>query len=136
MFDLVYPLFAMALLTFAVMLTLFLTRVRSVVQGEVRAAYFKTYQGGEESRRAVQLSRHFTNLFETPVLFYVVCLAAMFSEQQSALLAGLAWTYVALRVAHALIHIGRNKLRPRMVAYMTSWVVLLSMWGVVLAGRV
>jgi hypothetical protein len=40
----------------------------------------------------------------------------------------LAWTYVAARVMHAYVHLGRNRLRKRVRAYFFSWVVLLIMW--------
>jgi len=126
--------FAMVLLTCAVFVALFRARVKSVVSGEVRGSYFKTYRGGEEPDASIQLSRHFANIFETPTLFYAACLAAMTTGQSSLLLHVLAWMYVVLRLAHAHIHIGSNKLRPRMFVYFTSWLVLLLMWGLLTIG--
>ena len=127
-FDLVYPMFAMVLLTFGVLVALFRVRARSVADGQVSASYFKTYRGAEEPDPSIQLSRHFANIFEAPTLFYVVCLAAMTTGQSALLLHLLAWMYVLLRTAHALIHTGKNKLRPRICVYFSSWIVLLSMW--------
>jgi hypothetical protein len=42
---------------------------------------------------------------------------------------GLAWAYVLVRVAHAYIHLGANRLRIRRNAYAIGWLVLLAMWG-------
>ena len=127
-YSLVYPMFAMVLLTLVILVTLFRTRARFVREGEVSAAYFKIYQEGAEPDASAKLARHFANLFEAPTLFYVACLSAMIVGQSTLLLTLLAWLYVALRGAHAYIHIGSNKLNHRIVAYFSSWAVLLLMW--------
>jgi hypothetical protein len=131
--TLIYPMFAMVLLTFTVLIALFRSRVQSVVKGQVKASYFKVYQG-DEPDSSLKLSRHFTNIFEAPTLFYVACLAAMLVKQNSVGFLILAWLYVALRIAHAFIHTGNNKLRPRIAVYFSSWVVLMVMWLYLLVG--
>lgn len=40
----------------------------------------------------------------------------------------LTWAYVVLRVVHAFIHTGRNKLKQGIAAYFSGWAVLLLMW--------
>ena len=131
-YELVYPMFAMVVLTCVVLGVMFRTRVQSVVNGDVSISYYKTYQGGKEPDQAIQLSRHFANIFEAPTLFYIVCLVAMITLQSAPLFQLLAWVYVLLRVAHAYIHIGRNKVMHRMRIYFSSWVVLMLMWVYVL----
>jgi hypothetical protein len=133
-FTLVYPMFAMVVLTFVVLARLFITRVRFVKDGRVNARYFKTYQEGGEPEDSAKLSRHFSNLFEAPVLFYAACLAAMVVEQSSPLLIGLAWSYVVLRCVHSYIHTGSNELNHRVAAYFSSWAVLLVMWACIVIG--
>lgn len=133
-FALIYPMFAMTLLTAVVLGVMFRTRVSSVASGQVSAGFFKLYRGEEEPEASVLLSRHFRNLFEAPTLFYVVCLAAMITAQSSLALQLLAWAYVLLRVGHAYIHIVRNKLRQRINIYFASWIVLFSMWVLVTVG--
>ncbi len=127
-YALIYPMFAMVVLTFYVLVTLFRSRVKSVKEGKISGAYFRTYRGEEESDALIQLSRHFTNLFEAPVLFYVVCLAAMISGETTTAFQFLAWAYVSIRAAHAYIHIGRNRVQKRLRVYFFSWIVLLVMW--------
>ena len=126
--SLVYPMFAMVLLTAFVLVRLFRSRVGAVKAGQVTASYFRLYQGAVEPETTVKNSRHFTNLFEAPTLFYAVCLAAMVTQRTGPLMVALAWAYVAARVVHAAIHLGPNRLRYRVRAYFASWLVLGAMW--------
>lgn len=132
--QLVYPMAAMVLLTAGVMIRMVIGRVSAVKRGEVDARFYKTYQGDPEPRAAAQNTRHFVNLFESPVLFYAACLAAMVTGITGSLLYWLAWAYVACRVAHAFVHLGSNRIPPRMAIYGASWVVLLAMWATLVTG--
>lgn len=132
--QLVYPMAAMVLLTAGVMIRMVMGRVSAVKRGEVDARFYKTYQGDAEPRAAAQNTRHFINLFESPVLFYAACLAAMVTGVTGSLVYWLAWTYVACRVVHALVHLGSNRIPPRMAIYGASWVVLLAMWTTLVMG--
>lgn len=131
---LVYPMAAMVLLTALVLMRMVLGRVAGVQRGEVDARFYKTYQGDEEPRKAAQNTRHFVNLFENPVLFYAACITAMVVGQGSGAIVWLAWAFVACRVVHAFVHLGDNRIPPRMAIYGASWVVLLAMWGLLVAG--
>lgn len=134
-FELVYPMAAMVLLTALVLVRLVLCRVSAVKRGEVDAKFYKTYQGDSgETRKSAQHARHFSNLFESPVLFYAGCLAAIVTGQGTGVVVWLAWAYVACRVIHAFIHLGSNKIPPRMAIYGVSWIVLLAIWGTLVAG--
>lgn len=130
----IYPMFAMVALTAVVLVTLFRSRVGAVRQGLVSAAYFRIYQGAVEPESTAKPARHFANLFEAPVLFYVACLAAMIMQFTGTAMQALAWVYVAARIVHAYIHLGGNRLRYRIRAYFFSWGVLLMMWIYLLAG--
>jgi hypothetical protein len=124
----IYPMFAMVLLTAFVLALLFRSRVGAVRKGLVSAAYFRIYQGETEPESSAKPGRHFANLFEAPILFYVVCLAAMVTHFTGPAVQVLAWLYVAARVVHAYVHLGSNRLRYRMRAYFFSWGILLAMW--------
>lgn len=128
-YRLIYPMFAMVLLSFVVLVLLFRTRTRSVASGAVKASYYKTYQGDTEPESAHKLTRHFSNLFEAPTLYYVACLAGLTMHVAELAFLILAWVYVLARIIHAYIHIGRNKIYPRIYAYFSSWIILLAMWG-------
>lgn len=132
--QLIYPMAAMVLLTVIVLTRMVLGRFSSVKAGEVDARFYKTYQGDDEPRAAAQNTRHVTNLFENPVLFYAACLAAIATDQGTAAMVWLAWAFVACRVIHAIVHLGANKIPPRMAVYLASWVVLLAMWATLVIG--
>ena len=126
--SLVYPMAALALLTVVVLVMLFRSRVAAVKAGEVDAKYFRLYQGAEEPEATRKVSRHFSNLFEAPTLFYVACLAGMVAGVAGPVFLACAWGYVAARAIHAAIHLGGNRLRKRIFAYFVSWLFLVAMW--------
>ena len=126
--SLIYPMFAMVLLTAYVLSVLFRRRVRAVREGKVTIKYFRTYQGEIEPEETAQASRHFANLFEAPTLFYAACLAAMITGHTGMFFVALAWAYVAARIVHSWIHLGSNRVRLRLRAYFASWLVLGAMW--------
>jgi hypothetical protein len=120
--------FALVLLTFAVLVILFRARVAAVRAGRLSLVYFRLYQGEEEPESTKKPARHLTNLFETPVLFYVACLAAMVTHVDGMTMQLLAWAYVAARCVHAFVHIRGNRLSKRMRAFFVSLLILLAMW--------
>ncbi len=132
--SLIYPMFAMVVLTACVLTVLFRRRVRAVREEQVTAKYFRTFQGEVEPEVTAQASRHFANLFEAPTLFYAGCLAAMVTHQTGPLIVALAWAYVAARVVHAWIHLGSNRVRHRLRAYFAGWLALGAMWIGLAAG--
>lgn len=132
--SLIYPMFAMVLLTATVLTILFRSRVRAVRQNQIDVQYFRIYQGGVEPEATAKPARHFANLFEAPTLFYAACLAAMVTGQTGMAIVALAWAYVAARIAHAYVHLGANRLRWRIRAYFGSWLVLVALWLMLVIG--
>jgi len=70
---------------------------------------------------------NYNNLLEQPTVFYAVALTLAFLGAGSGLSAGLAWTYVALRVAHSLVQATINRVMIRFALFAASSVVLLLM---------
>jgi hypothetical protein len=127
-FRLVYPMFALVLLTGVVLVVLFRSRVRAVRMGKLTSRYYQIYQGEVEPEETAKAARHFSNLFEAPTLFYAACLAAMVTHDNGPVVQALAWLFVAGRFVHAFIHLGGNRLGPRIAAYFASWLALLAIW--------
>lgn len=128
-----YPMFAMVLLTFIVLLINFIWRVRAVRGRQVSIKYFRVFDGVDAPEHIKAGARHYANCFELPVLFYVACLVAMLlQQQQSVILITLAWAFVAFRVVHAVIHMTYNNVLHRMTAFWGGVLVLLGMWIVLL----
>ena len=126
-----YPMFAMFSLSLVALVVMFRRRTAAVKSGLVKVGQFKTYVQESGPDKMIQASRHFSNLFEAPILFYVICILGMlFSE--GTLFVALAWLYVLARSVHAYVHLGSNKLIPRMSSYGFGWLMLVAMWVLVL----
>ncbi len=137
-FALVFPMLALVILTFGVSVKLFRARLRSVREGHTPVSYFRVFQGSPEPEFLAKPTRHYVNLFETPVLFYAGCLAAMVAGVTGPVTVALAWAYVAARLVHAWVHLGGNRVRHRLRAFLLGWVCLLGLWisvGVGVASR-
>lgn len=126
--SMVYPMFALVLLTFAVAIGLGVSRVTALKRGQTRMRYYKLMQGDGPPEQAVKFSRNFTNLFEVPVLFYALGALVVGMGFNGPVLMILAWIYVALRVVHSIIHVTYNDPTHRFVAFVLSTVLLLAMW--------
>jgi len=64
----------------------------------------------------VQVSNNIDNQFESPLLFYVVCIITL-----------LAWLFVALRYIHSYIHIGSNYVPYRLRTFVVSLLIILAL---------
>ena len=123
----------MAALTFGITIALGKLRVRAVRQDGLKPSYFKYNQGGMPPEYLLRVEQHYNNLYETPVLFYTICLIGFLTVGADPLTVGLAWLYVASRIVHAYIHISTNKLLQRRRIFIVSVVILLSLWLTVLS---
>jgi hypothetical protein len=122
-----FPCLAMMLLTFIVLLRMFILRVRAIKNKDIEMKYFKTYNSGTAPVSMLQADRHFVNLFEAPVLFYMVCAFSVITFSVDSKMLWAAWLYVFFRSVHAFIHLTSNKIQPRMLSYAFGWLVLLYM---------
>jgi hypothetical protein len=80
-----------------------------------------------------KVSNNIAKQFESPILFYVLCLL-LFSINGVGLTAlVLAWVYALTRYAHAYVHVGSNYVPTRFRIFILSCLILLAM--AVLAAR-
>lgn len=119
---------AMFLLVFAVGLRMLILRLRAVRKDSLNPAHFLLNRGGKQPDYLVKVSNHYANLFELPVMFYVVCLAIYAGNRVDLAYLVLAWLFVGLRYAHATIHITYNDLRQRSYVFFCSALILAAMW--------
>jgi hypothetical protein len=128
MMNILYPMFLMALLAFVIGPMILMTRISSVKNGVVQMSYYEIFRGGEPPASVIQTTRHWSNLFEAPMLFYIVCLMALVLHIESTLLIGLAWAYVTLRIMHSCVHLTYNEVNHRLALFLLSQFVLVAMW--------
>ncbi|OYX12395.1 MAG: hypothetical protein B7Z15_10000 [Rhizobiales bacterium 32-66-8] len=118
---------AQVFLTLAILILMGLERVPRVMSGEIP---FKDIAVDRDAYplRARLLSNNFDNQFQLPVLFYVAALLALWSGGSNWLEVACAWLFVALRYAHAIIHVTTNRLDQRFAVYTTGLAVLAVLW--------
>ena len=123
--DLFYPMLAMFVWTFLILLRNVQVRVSAVLKGELSNDYFELFRGAEPSDIIVKTQNHLRNLMEIPPLFYIVALAIMFTGKTDSIFLMFAWSYVALRVGHGLVHLTINKVPMRFFFFILSNLALL-----------
>jgi hypothetical protein len=102
--------------------------------GELRARRIHPQQVAtskqmNEMLQNVQSADHFRNLFEVPVLFYVLCGFLAITKLTTLFMLACAWGYVVLRAVHTYIHLTSNKVVRRFQTFVASTIVLYVMWG-------
>ena len=130
--PILYPAFAMVALTLGVLLRMRSLRFAAVRRGELSVEFFRAYPEGVEPEPLRVISRHYVNLFEMPLLFYVVVLMLYVTQQVNAWMVAGAWLYVALRYAHSVVHLTSNHVVARFSLYFASAGVLALLWGALL----
>ena len=126
-FAILYPAFAMVFLTFIASIWLLATRLRAVKEG-MSPKFFYLNGGYDAPSYTLQAAQHYENLFEMPVLFYVLLILLYVTQSSTMGLVVLAWGYVARRAVHTYVHLGSNKLKRRRDMFLISFLILLLMW--------
>lgn len=70
---------------------------------------------------------NYNHLFEQPTLFYATAITLAVLGAHDPIDAGLAWTYVGLRVAHSIFQATVNKIEVRFGLFLVSSLVLLAL---------
>jgi hypothetical protein len=130
--QILYPVFALFALTITVLMRLRSMRFAAVRNREVTVGFYRAFQDAVEPEPLRVISRHFVNLFEMPVLFYVGVIMTYVTHNVNGFLVGCAWAYVALRYAHSFVHLTSNNVPVRVAVYFASAAVLLVMWATLL----
>ena len=123
-----YPVVVLVLWTFAVLMLVPRARFKAARAKQVRVADFALGESPNVPDETRLPNRNYMNLLELPVLFYVACLVVYVIGKVDAWSLGLAWLYVALRIAHSIIHVTYNHVIHRMRAFALSFVVLVALW--------
>ena len=129
MAPILFPCIALVAVTAAVWLRMYVERI-----GEMRRAHISPQRlsTSAQARERLQLTNgadNFRNLFEMPVLFYVLCLCLAITGMAGAGFVAAAWTYVVLRALHSFIHTTYNWVMHRFTVYVLSSLLLFGMWG-------
>lgn len=119
-----WPVVGQVLLTISMFFVLAARKAKAVKAGEEdrsRAALDNKAWNDD----VVKVSNNIDNQFQTPVLFYAVCIGLFSLNGVSMISLILAWGYLISRCLHAHIHIGTNHIPHRLPVFVLGLVMLL-----------
>jgi hypothetical protein len=127
--PLLAPVVALVLWSFVMCAWLYATRIPAIRQRKIA---YNPHRPAEEFHAQLPAevrwkADNYNNLMEQPTLFYAVALTLTLLGADASLNTGLAWLYVALRVAHSLVQATINIVMLRFAIFMTATLVLLVM---------
>src|SRR5215831_10029646 len=106
------PLIVQVALTFAIGFWMAFGRVAAARAGKVRPRDIALREPNWP-KHLMQLQNAFLNQFEMPVLFYLLTILALFTRTADLWFVVPAWIFVALRLAHAYVHLTSNYMPHR-----------------------
>src|SRR5687768_18427115 len=125
-----YPAFALVALTFIVWCRLYVVRIGQMRRERIHPQAVATSAQATAKLTDSRAADNFRNLFELPVLFYLAIVVAAQAGLVTTTVLALAWTFVALRVAHSWIQCTYNKVMHRFYVYCAGGSALWILWAV------
>lgn len=125
--EILLPVFAQVLLTFGLLIWTATLRAGDLRSGAVKTKDIALREPNWRPRTR-QIANAFHNQLETPLLFYVLMILSIVTRQSDFLLVALAWIFVALRLAHAYVHVTSNRVQIRGPLFGAAAMVLIVMW--------
>lgn len=124
-----YPAFAVVALTFIVGTALIRLRILAVSRRQIHPGYFLLNRGGKVPDYLRKVDQNYTNLFELPMLFYLLVVVLYVTRTADELHVGLAWGFAVSRMIHTAIHVTVNRLRWRLLAFISGALMLFTSWA-------
>ncbi|MGY4516502.1 MAPEG family protein [Lysobacter sp. HA18] len=128
------PGLAMVVLTAVVWFRMYTMRIGQMKRERIHPQKVATSAQASALLTDSRAADNFRNLFELPVLFYFALVVADRIGRVDMLSVGLAWLFVALRIAHSGIHVTYNKVMHRFMTYVAGGVVLWLLWAYLAIG--
>lgn len=123
-----WPMAAMAGLTFIILSLIPMFRVGDVSAGRLSVQDFKYGESERVPDRTRVYNRNYMNLLELPVLFYVIALILFSNDSVTPTELGLAWAFVGFRVVHSVVHLTLNRVTLRLSLFSASVFSLMALW--------
>lgn len=118
-----WPVLLQAALTFLLYILTYKVRVALVKGGDAKAAEFRTYEN--EPAESLKWRRALANQYESPVLFYAICIMAFITANVDLVMLLLAWAYSIVKTAHVYLHVTGNRLRYRQPIFSLALIILI-----------
>ncbi|HEY6925050.1 MAG TPA: MAPEG family protein [Steroidobacteraceae bacterium] len=127
--DPLLPTVAMVAVTAVVWVRLYVQRIREMRRRRIAPGQLATSRQAASTLHDTSAADNFRNLFEVPVLFYVLCLGLYATHLGGVLLLSGCWLFVALRAVHSVIQCTYNNVMHRFYVYFISTVLLFVLWA-------
>lgn len=114
--------------TFLVAIRLYQVRLSEMKRERVQPQTIALSSERSDKLADSRASDNYNNLFELPVLFYVLCAFALATNHVPIWLVAMAWVFVLLRVIHSYIQCTYNKVMHRFFAFIVGFALLGIMW--------
>jgi hypothetical protein len=119
------PFFAMVLLTFLVWVYMYIRRIRFITRRRLSPKDLQPSAFAQISPPAVSNpSDNLKNLFEVPILFYVLVLYLFITKQVDVAYVSAAWVFVMFRALHSAIHCTFNLIMLRFYLYLFATIAV------------
>ena len=125
--TIVHPLIGMVVLTLLVAIRLLYFAINSTLTGKVHIKQFRIYDGGFP--KYFQSARqHYKNMFEMPILFYILCILLIINNNYTQFDVIIAWGFVLFRILHSLARIPNRDVNLRFGLFTGSFIMLVIGW--------
>jgi hypothetical protein len=128
MTQIILPMGVLAIWTLMVLTLVPIVRVRATVGGRTHVKDYRYGESGNVPGDVSLANRHYMNLLELPVLFYVACLTLLAANLYDETMLWLAWAFVVVRIAHSFVHLTYNNVLHRLAVFATGALIVLVMW--------
>ena len=125
--NIIYPLLTMVALTLFVTLRLLYFAVKSILKGEVHIKQYRIYEG-EFPAKFISVRQHYKNMFEMPILFYLLCTLLLIQNNFNHIDIFFAWGFVIFRILHSISRIPNKDVNIRFGLYAGSFIMLVAGW--------
>ena len=97
---------------------------KAVKSRDVKFGYFKVYRGNVPDY-LLAARHHYKNMFELPLIFYVICILAYISDNLDSFDLWLAWGFVITKYVHSIIRMTTNYVPHRGITFSISFLIVI-----------
>ena len=122
--SILYPLLAHILLVLSLYILLIMRKSKAI---KAKAVDFNKTALSNKAwpEDVVQVSNNLDNQFESPLIFYGLCIITLLVGAVNSFAIGLSVAYVVFRYIHAYVHVGTNYVPHRLRAFALSLFMML-----------
>ncbi|KAE8145678.1 membrane-associated, eicosanoid/glutathione metabolism protein [Aspergillus avenaceus] len=127
--GLLAPIVTLVVWTFVIEVWMYKTRIAAFSKMEIKNTITKSELDARTPPSVRWKADNFNHLMEQPTQFYAIALVLALAGSDGPVDRFLAWSYVAIRIVHSLVHCTTNVIMRRFSIFVLSSVILAVMTG-------